>query len=213
MSAAPFDTFDRPAGPLGTAPTGQTWTLRPWAPFDTAGDPIAQSTSVLALDGLGFAVSPDDDHAQLATLTHDSGDADLVVKARSFGAVALGTGWGCVFRWQSPVEWWAAFDYRGTGLSPNDRWGLFVVKHEVTGRSVVFSEASTHSAARELRVVLEGPSIEVYKDGVLTASITDSDYAAANEHGIVTYFSAEALIDQFGERRHLGWRVGSIGIG
>lgn len=217
-----LDTFTRTnASSLGSADTGETWTHRPYLPYNAAGTTIGQATSVLGTDG-DYAYSTDAAHGQMATINHGSGNAELFVDIDiRTNSLPDETGVGMTFRWQDSTHFWTAMLYNGAGSGNFD---LFLIKQNGAN----FSDRTTHNVNVDpigpgptntirLALVLAGSSIGLTVDdhvnGVRSLNVTDSAFASAPHHGIHTYFCGASVLTAFNGEGVGGWRVGSIGFG
>lgn len=217
-----LDDFGRADNPssLGTATSGESWTLQSTAPYDADGNPVGALTSILGISS-GTAYSPDTrllgthgepGYADIATVTTPDADVDASVSLDL--GFAEGGGGGLVFRWSSATAFWLAFLYRQIGTGD-----YYLIVRKQTGASfdspvVGFAFANGDVGTRVVRVKACGGQITAWAGDALVVDFVDSFNTNAVKHGIVTYFSTTVRLDDLSvcsaECMQKGWTVGSV---
>lgn len=212
MSAHPNDDFERPAGPLGTSSSGDLWTIRPTGPYLVTGadNPSQVPSEIEIQDGYAFRPDLTRLYVEMATLEFPSGDDSFEIEFDGFPVP--GRALGIVFRWQDATHYWNAGIY-------NYVLGADVIYLErqngpsFADRSPVWEApipAPITSFDNTFKVVTSGPTIEVYVNGVLGMTQTNSSFQTAIHHGIMFYGSGDA-IKRFNQREVSDWSVGFVG--
>jgi hypothetical protein len=117
----------------------------------------------------------------VATIASGNANAEISVTVAASGAA------GIAFRWSSSNNYWRAF---------NSGTSTFLEKRVAGSNSSVGSAAGA-AVGDVLRVVCNGSSIEVFRNGVSIISTTDSFNSTAQNHGLYINGNTTARLDDF----------------
>lgn len=160
------DSFERPDSPtgLGATETGQTWTAE---------------TGVWGIaDGAAYVSTPNQEGGKRSVAVVDLGGANGSVEATARG---MAPGWGLVFRYQGPFNYWM--------LQAAPQYGTYNLQKVVDGKVVPVTPGGLGFAAVEdgarVRVDFNGATITVSVNGTPLRAVQDADLATGTKVGLV----------------------------
>lgn len=154
-----YDLFNRPnnVSSLGISDTGQTWVV--------AGNYGIASNQAYMSSG------------SLASAYISSGLSDCAITVKESAAGEIGRFSGLIFRHTS------SSNYIRAVFQDN---GLFLQRIQAGETTSIGFKAGTRSANLILRVLLKGDSVQIFMNGELQISVTESFNSTAQNHGLIT---------------------------
>lgn len=160
------DSFERPDSTteLGAAETGQGWTAE---------------TGVWGIsDGAAYVSTPNQEGGKRSVAVVDLGGANGSVEATARG---MAPGWGLVFRYQGPFNYWM--------LQAAPQYGTYNLQKVVDGKVVPVTPGGLGFAAVEdgarVRVDFNAATITVSVNGTPLRAVQDVDLAGGTKVGLV----------------------------